>query len=183
MKLTKLMRQAFVRAAMDDVPKENFEEHASKVLNDWSRSTLPPKVQALLNDKTLAQYVNSDGTWVTVHNKRKAGYASRVHVHYTAYGDFRLADDREPPEGIMRSVRALMERQFEQEERLETLRAKLEAAANSVTTRKALVEMLPEFEKYLPAEQAPPSRMVPVVVQNVVADFVKAGWPKNKKAA
>ena len=59
------------------------------------------------------------------------------------------------------------------------LETKLMAAANSCTTRKALVELLPEFEKYLPADQAAACKTLPAVA-NIMADFVKAGWPKDE---
>lgn len=69
-----------------------------------------------------------------------------------------------------------------QEETVLTLRGKVKAVAYSVSTRKALVDVLPEFEKYLPVDDENAARSLPVVA-NVVADFVKAGWPKGKKAA
>ena len=46
--------------------------------------------------------------------------------------------------------------------------------------RAAFVAKLPEFAHYLPAEDAPAGRSLPVVA-NLVTDFVKAGWPKDKK--
>jgi hypothetical protein len=48
-----------------------------------------------------------------------------------------------------------------------------------VSTRKALVDLLPEFEKYLPADEAKAIASLPAVA-NVLSDFVKAGWPKNQ---
>ena len=63
---------------------------------------------------------------------------------------------------------------------MRSLREKLHGCAYAVTTRKALVDLLPEFEKYLPADDASVCRTLPVV-QNVVSDFVKAGWPKDGK--
>jgi hypothetical protein len=68
-----------------------------------------------------------------------------------------------------------------QEKARADLRSKLKSVAYSVSTRKALVAALPEFEKYLPADEAKAVRTLPVV-QNVVADFVKAGWPARKGA-
>jgi len=47
------------------------------------------------------------------------------------------------------------------------------------TTTKQLRELLPEFDRYLPAEEEKTLRTLPVV-QNIVADFVKAGWPAKK---
>jgi hypothetical protein len=63
----------------------------------------------------------------------------------------------------------------------DTLSAKLQAAANSVATRKALVELLPEFEKYLPADEGAACKTLPAVA-NLLADFSKAGWPKSATA-
>jgi hypothetical protein len=60
------------------------------------------------------------------------------------------------------------------------LSQRLRAVAYSVSTRKALAEALPEFAKYLPADEAEAMRTVPVIA-NVVADFVRAGWPKDKR--
>ena len=54
--------------------------------------------------------------------------------------------------------------------------------ALGASTRKGLADALPEFEKYLPADEPAAVRSLPVVA-NVVADFVKAGWPKGKQPA
>jgi hypothetical protein len=56
----------------------------------------------------------------------------------------------------------------------------LKSVAYACTTRKQLEEALPEFSNYLPEEEAKAARDLPVVV-NVVADFVKAGWPKKNQ--
>jgi hypothetical protein len=66
----------------------------------------------------------------------------------------------------------------EQNQARTRLRNQLEQAAASATTTKALAEMFPEFAKYLPAEETK-ARNLPAIA-NVVADFVKAGWPKNQ---
>jgi hypothetical protein len=82
------------------------------------------------------------------------------------------------PETIaqLRDWKALDAAQRKQREELES---KLGGCVYSVTTRKALVSLLPEFEKYLPADDTAALRPLPVLA-NVVTDFVKAGWPKNK---
>lgn len=58
------------------------------------------------------------------------------------------------------------------------LRLKLEGCAAACTTLKLLKDMLPEFVKYMPADEPAACKTLPVV-QNVVSDFVKAGWPKK----
>jgi len=42
-----------------------------------------------------------------------------------------------------------------------------------------LTDAIQEFENYLPEDEAKAARSLPVVT-NVVADFVKAGWPTKK---
>ena len=66
--------------------------------------------------------------------------------------------------------------------RLKDLRDKLTGAINACTTRKQAAEAIPEFEKYLPADEPKALRSLPALA-NVAADFVKAGWPKGQKAA
>lgn len=69
-----------------------------------------------------------------------------------------------------------------QETHRSDLERKLKAVAYSMTTRKALADALPEFAKYLPPDEPTATRMLPVVA-NVAAEFMKAGWPKGKKAS
>ena len=45
-------------------------------------------------------------------------------------------------------------------------------------TRAALAAALPEFEKYLPADEPKALRSLPSMA-NVASEFVKAGWPKK----
>lgn len=178
MKLTNAIRDAFIRAAMDDVPQTDYKSAATKMLQEWAdKQALPLNVQVLLADENTRHFVES----YTEHFKYTDDKTWRGdHVSYIAYGD----DDLWPqvPAPVAKRVKAEMANHKKQQTQRDELRGKLRAAAYSVTTRKALVELLPEFEKYLPLEVASTSRRVPVVIQNVVADFVKAGWPKPKAA-
>jgi hypothetical protein len=76
-------------------------------------------------------------------------------------------------------VEAMLVELANQVEKRKELRSKLQATADAVTTRKALIDLLPEFEKYLPADEAKAVATLPAVA-NVLSDFVKAGWPKNQ---
>ncbi len=51
MKLTIADREAFVRAAMDDVPEENYDVPAHKLVLDHLRATVPVDLQ-----NTIAKY-------------------------------------------------------------------------------------------------------------------------------
>jgi hypothetical protein len=61
------------------------------------------------------------------------------------------------------------------------LQNKLEGAVIAYTTRKQLAAALPEFEKYLPPEEAKGSNLP--ALANVVTDFIAAGWPAGKANA
>jgi hypothetical protein len=163
MRLTNTIRDSFIRAAMDDVPKKDFQEQINKVIVDDAVSQLPPKIRTLFLDKTLSGFVKTE--WKYVLNSR---------FLVPSGGLF------SPKQETIEKVRKLESEITSQNEKMRSLRDKLHGCAYAVTTRKALVDLLPEFEKYLPADDASACRTLPVV-QNVVSDFVKAGWPKDGK--
>jgi hypothetical protein len=168
MKLTKYIREAFVRAAMQDVPKpENFESQAHKLIIEDSIAQLPAKVQPLARDNELRFCLRT-----TNHYFYSSPFAS-VNVFAPRGADYR------PSQAVVEAVAALTEKQMTHNEMRDGLEAKLMAAAMACTTRKALVEMLPEFEKYLPEDTHAAIRTLPAVA-NIVADFARAGWPKDK---
>ena len=164
MRLTKVIRDAFVRAAMDDVPKEDYQAKIHKLIQDDAIASLPPKVKAIAQDKELRHFLKTESHFIT-------GYLiSNVRVMHPEY-------ERSP--SVNTQVEALLVEAAKQQERMSALRAKLQATADAVTTRKALIDLLPEFEKYLPADEAKAVATLPAVA-NVLSDFVKAGWPKNQ---
>lgn len=85
------------------------------------------------------------------------------------------------PEALSK-ITVLGDEALAQKRRRKDLEAKLSAAAESCTTRKALADLLPEFAKYLPEDEAAACKTLPAVA-NIVADFTKAGWPKAKATA
>jgi hypothetical protein len=161
MRLTNTIRDAFVRAAMDDVPQVDYRGQIQTLVRDEAIALLPAKVRAVYNDKNLRHFielrnVSIAGEWFPVPNG----------------GDYR------PSPAVKEKAEALAKLNDAQSTARSELRHKLHAVAYSMSTRKALVDALPEFEKYLPEDEAAACRTLPVVT-NVVADFVKAGWPKG----
>lgn len=167
MKLTNYIRDAFITAAMQDVPKVDYDEQIRAEAVKVAVSMLPTKVQAAYKDKATRHYV------------------STMYLNVGGVGLYvpGLHDEGKTVEKKVREVAsAMLESRKAQEEARHELSRKLRAVAYSVTTRKALADALPEFAKYLPADEAAACRQLPVVA-NVVAEFVKAGWPKGKKPA
>lgn len=168
MRLTNTIRTAFVTAAMHDVPAVDYEEQAQKLGRATLTAALPPAVQKLIKDAATEQYVNRE--YITMPMRFSNFY------HYASRNNNNVLKDQFP--AVYAQIEALHAQNEVQIKALRELRTKLQACADAATTRKALVEMLPEFEKYLPEDEAKANRQLPVVA-NVVSDFVKAGWPKQ----
>jgi len=172
MRLTKYIREAFVRAAMNDVPQIDYNEQAKALAEKTLLEIMPASIKKLLKDKEAEQWINREYICIPGRLQNFYGHASR--------GDSSIIKIKKP-EAWTELVK-LSELAETQRVRREELRRKLEACAESVTTRAALVELLPEFEKYLPADEKAAIKTLPAVA-NVVADFTAAGWPKGKKPA
>ena len=170
MRLTNLIRDAFITAAMQDVPKVDYQSEAHKIAVADSIESLPAQLRPLALDKNLSHYFNVRSHWFC-----DSPFQS-VSVFCERSGRFDLSVTAQ------KKIAALEKQERAQKEERSQLRERLRAAAYSCTTRKALADLLPEFEKYLPAEEAKGNRSLPVIA-NLVADFTKAGWPKNKAQA
>lgn len=170
MKLTKTMREAFVRAAMQDVPSIDYQEKARELVQKAALELAPPAIQK------LAKPGSAESQWLKCKSISLPGSLYNVMIRtcedYPNYSMF--------PAHITAELKTMEGLNAAQTEQRRDLERKLSAAANSVTTRKALAELLPEFEKYLPADAPAACRSLPAIA-NVVAEFSKAGWPKSAK--
>ena len=168
MKLTNTIREAFIRAAMDDVPAVDYTEQIRKVAYDDLVAQLPAAVRKVWDDNKLRCYINTT-----------TGRYGGVSITYPADGDYwREAKPLTKEAAAM--VSDLKAKSDAQDKTRSDLRDKVRSAACACTTRKALVNLLPEFEKYLPSDEAKAQKMNLPAVANIVADFVNAGWPKGK---
>ena len=163
MRLTNYMRNAFISAAMNDVPRQDFEDQMRTLLIEAAISCLPPKVRALYDDPATRDFV--------CHTRLSHRFN---YTYVPGLGTL--------PEGVQEKYGELKEKQKEQDTRLHGLRHQLHDVAYSARTRKALVALLPEFEKYLPADDSAACKTLPAIA-NVMVDFTKAGWPKDSAAS
>lgn len=159
MRLTNAIRDAFVNGVMGDVPQIDYQEQAIKLIQSDDLERLPPEIKKIVKMSNLVKFL--DRTYY-----RQGCYIScQVYIGY------------KPSSEIEAKINALDTAHRVQIDQRKTLRQTLRIAAYTCRTRKALVEALPEFEKYLPASDVV-NRRLPVA-QNVVSDFVAAGWPKE----
>lgn len=168
MRLTNLIRDSFVTAAMNDVPKVDYEKQIKDQYQLGMLDLMPPELVGLYEKNKM---------WFSHSFKHIQGVSTSFQiVSPSDYGVTELKPKRKA------EIDRLVALHKEQRRTRNDLQDKLKAVAYSVTTRKALAEALPEFEKYLPADEPAACRTLPAVA-NLVADFTKAGWPKSQQTA
>lgn len=172
MKLTNLIRDAFIKGVMNDVPsKADNSEAIRKLVVDDMVSRLPTSVRQLWDDKANRHWLKTDFN----------SYGS-VSVSYPA-ADRANSWNKPALTPMVQAKVDMLEVEAKQDrETRSSLEQKIKTAAYGCTTRKQLVELLPEFEKYLPEDMAKATRTNLPAVANLLSEFTKAGWPKNKQA-
>lgn len=172
MRLTNVDRDAFIKAVLDDVPFVDYQEQARIALQKKAVELLPPKLRAL--HKEFGHWIKTDVMW------NLPGGLRGIHVVSLDDADTKrqMQEDKE----FWQSIEKMASDASIQSRKIDELKSKLRACIYGCTTAKQARERMPEFEKYLPADDDAPIRTLPVVA-NVVADLVAAGWPKDKKTA
>lgn len=171
MKLTNYIRDAFVEAALADVPKScDHTEEIRKIAHADLVAQLPAVIQKAWKDNATMEYV-----------KRTTDRYGGVSVAYPATSEYSRVAAKLTAEA-QKQVDKLAAEMKADEALRQDLRQKLKGAAYACNTTKQLRELLPEFDKYLPAEEEKTCRTLPAVA-NIVADFTKAGWPAKKQGA
>ena len=164
MKLSKLTKQAIVRAIWNEVPE--IDHKARKV-------AIQAALVELFTPEVKALYKTQPGALKVVYCTPLAG--STVRFCDMSYEDrhVTVADLTEE------QIDSALEPYTEEDRARVEAHSKLTALVMGCSTRNQLVKLLPECEKYLPAE-ASTDRSLPVVA-NVIADMTKLGWPKGER--
>ena len=168
MRLTNTIRDAFVRAAMQDVPEIDYDPIIRKAVTAAVVAALPEPVRKAYSNKDCSGYFETCS--------RRYGGVSVFVPGFFRYSEGEFPKLTDATEIELNKLGAKCEAQKKSRKELET---KLLGAAYAASTHKALVDMLPEFAKYLPPDDSAANRSLPVAA-NIVADFVRAGWPKGK---
>jgi hypothetical protein len=169
MRLTNYIREAFVTAAMADVPKIDYQEQATTLARESVRKLFE-------KDNPGIDYKQLEKTgWLPKQTIHLPGIFWNISAASNEYDIIQLRDLK-----TWVRLNEMHELAKEQETKLKDLKNKLKGAAASCTTVKMLRELLPEFANYLPAETEATCRTLPAVA-NIMSDFVKAGWPKQNQ--
>lgn len=148
---------------MADVPNIDYQELTLNMVKEYMQLAINPKIKAVFDDPELKEMVLL--RWFTFGCASAELPLKRGHVF---------------PHNMMNKIDEYKFASTEQMNKRHQLQQNLLAVADSCTTRKALVAALPEFEKYLPADEQAACKTLPAIA-NVLSDFVKAGWPKDQK--
>ena len=167
MRLTNFIRDSFIRAAMDDVPKVNYTEQAEKIAREFLKEEF----------KRVFPNIDMTGEALTWLEKCSVKMPNNLTNIYAACPSYEYIQSKGPE--VWKQLVELGKLNDEQYAKRSELKSRLHGVAYACTTSKQLLEALPEFESYLPAEEAKAAKNLPALA-NVLSDFVKAGWPKNQ---
>lgn len=155
MNLTKLHKQAIVRAIMQDIPQPDRTKWAEEIKAAVIKA-MSPEVRKLY--------------------KIKPGALRHASVPYT--NPFRTWGDDMPVGDVTKEqIKAIVEPYEKQVNERRDMEKKLEHAFEGIRTVKQAESTFPEFKKYYPTE-AQPTKNLPALA-NVMADLSKLGWPKQ----
>ena len=158
MKLNNYTKQAIHKAIMNDVPKVDRFKRREAIQADLVKA-MSPAVRKLYkaNPSALRTSYMGDLVYDGVSNRSR---------------DVVVGDVSEA------AIEKICEPYKAEEDARWQVNQKLKGIIDGCTTLKQLKTLLPEFEKYMPTEEAP-TKNLPAVA-NMVADLTKLGWPKER---
>jgi hypothetical protein len=169
-RLTQHDRNSFISAVLNDVPMIDYDEQAREKVQKFALTLLPEGVSAALKAFPdwfmVTMYISLPGTLnnCSVTAKDRNEFDKQLKANKKLWAELVAMEKAKNAQGTIRS----------------NLREKVRGLAYSCTTVNALETRAPEFKKYLGKSTPVVDRSVPVV-QNIVADLAKAGWPKDQK--
>lgn len=167
MKLTNAIRDNFIKAAMSDVPKIDYEEQAKTLAKDWIESQMKIALPGI--DLAKAE------PWLAQRGLSMPGSLRSLYTFAPPEYEYLRSNAK-----LWAKLQSLEKELQAQKIRRESLEEQLRGCAYSVGTVKALRELLPDFARYLP-DEATPAKRLPATT-GVVKSFRAAGWPKKSKA-
>ena len=169
MRLNKYHKTAFVESVLQDLPSTDYDEIAQKLVRDAMVERMPAKVRAVYDDKDIRHWLRNE--WVSMPGSLQNFYC----LTGSNFG--------EVPGELKERLLELSQLKHEQSSKKNAFSHKIRAAIDSCQTRKQALELMPEFEKYLPKDTTSTGVSNLPVINNLVAELVQAGWPKDKEAA
>jgi hypothetical protein len=186
MKLLKSHKEAIVGRIMKDVPApvtlSAVGDLFRQEIAEAQAAVVPPEILKLALDAKTRKFFKfgSHSLPYCLGADRSVLYAKLDALGaWRESADFLCASgvkaENDAP-GAAKMLRALVE----QEDERDAMRRQLMANLSDVKTSEVLIKRFPEFEKYLPKEEA---GSFPVATTNLIASLSKLGWPAGAQAA
>lgn len=171
MRLNNSIKNAFVKAVLDDTGFIDFNTQFNDRLKNHFYKIAPPEVKAIYDNPKTRPYIGQNS----------------VSLHYgTQYLGW-FCSLLVPVDGQVTDMDLLAELAFiktqekDQNDKRRELEAKLHGVIDSFTTVKLAREALPEFAKYLPEVDGSRCKTLPAIA-GLVADLQNVGWKPAKTA-
>ncbi|MGB4448699.1 MAG: Nmad5 family putative nucleotide modification protein [Cloacibacterium sp.] len=162
MMLNKVIREALVKRIMSDVPEVDYMTQATDLIAKFVKENTPAQITKILNSELK--------DWVMPGNTHYA--------KYLGYFNIRVPSTTEGFQTLEEKLAELGDKQSNQSDERNSLRAKIQANIDTCKTAKELAERFPDFVKYLPVDTK--DALLPATTQ--LLDTLKAaGWPGNSE--
>lgn len=186
MKLLKAHKEAIVDRIMKDVPRAITLDQVNSLyqqeMEAAHNAVVPPEVLKLAKSSHTTSYFKWDSETLprclgqdrhTLSSElTKIGAFREYHTHLEA--------SQIDPEKVAKKTAKMLRALLEQEDRRDEMRRQLMANLSDVKSSETLIKRFPEFEKYLPKEQA---GSFPVATSNLIASLSKMGWSAAAQGA
>lgn len=161
MRLTKWMKEQFVKDVMAKLPKVDYTEQAHALVKKEAIEQLPPAIRAIYDDVNLRDFL------CTIY-VRLPRYIDDINVYNSRY---------EVSENTRKQLEELADKKRDQTEKRNVYQTHLQAIIDGCTNLKQAHERLPDFVDFLPTENsAPPIPNLPAT--KALAEQLRAeGWP------
>lgn len=181
MKLTKAHRAEFVRAVLADVPTKDYPTQAEDLARKLCQAKYKELGLAKVDPSRLSYAVIYVRVWasdIVLADCPKNGsyypWNTIAQIAGRGLNEHEIAEITDCPE-----MMAIRQGFADECNMMTNLRKQLTAVIASCSTLKQAKETLPEFIKYLPGEPGNVVGHTLPVVDDLVADLSKAGWPKK----
>lgn len=170
MKLTNNLRDAISRAICNDIPRTDYKEQIRTLVQAHYVKAAPREVQAVYKNPNLRGYLCKEQVHIA-----GCGY----NYLYCVTPDADTYDVVLPDTALMEQLQALTKLNDEQSAAIYEASQKVRATVSAFRTTQALLKAYPEWEKYIPKEDAPTVNLP--AHANLISDLVKLGWPDGGK--
>ena len=172
MRLNNSIKQAFVRAVLDDSALVDYTTLITDKVKKYFYEIAPPDVKKVYDNPKTQKYIGQNSVSLNYGGNEYLGWFSSPLIPL----DCSITDM-----DFLAEIAYLKKQEREQQTKRYELESKLRGVIDSFTTVKTARESLPEFSKYLPEIDGNRCKTLPAIA-GLVADLQSIGWKTHKTA-